>query len=87
MLSMPLEIQEQYIKAYSKRNDILRAMRDYNETSAELSKQLMEIRKRCEHPLEIVKKSWDEDEYGKKLDTGYIDYVCPDCGARRMETF
>ena len=87
MLNQPIELQERFIQEYTKRSEILRAMRHYNETSAELSKELVQIRNRCTHPLEIVKKSWDEDEYGKTMESGYIDYICPDCGARRTDLF
>ena len=87
MLRQPTEVQEQYIIAFAKRNDIICAMRHYNEASAELSKELIDIRKRCTHPLETYKKSWDEDEYGKTLESGYIDYICPDCGTRRTDIF
>lgn len=87
LFSLPEDVQEEFVKQRAKRQSILRRMEYWKEQSEIIQTELINIRSACEHPLENVKKVWDEDEYGKLLDTGYIDYICPDCSARRSENF
>lgn len=87
MLLLPEDAQEEYQKAVAKRKQILFRMERWKDIEKSQKEELNSIRFLCTHPLETQKSSWDTDEYGKMLDTGYIDYICPDCGARRTENF
>lgn len=85
--ALSTEDQEQLVRAYRKREQILLRMKLWKEESDALNIELQDIRSKCTHPLVNEHKQWDSDEYGKMLSNGWLDYTCPDCGIKWTEEF
>ncbi len=85
--ALPEGTQEEWVKAYRARQQILLRKASNAQASKELYEELIGIQTSCRHPLVHVKQTWDTDEYGKMFDTGYFHYDCPDCGKHWMEKF
>lgn len=85
--SLDEDVQQEIVKEYNKRATILYRMGTYERELKELKETLKSIQEDCTHPLLIDKKVWNEDEYGKMLKSGWVEYVCPDCHIRWNEDF
>lgn len=85
--NMSIEVQEDILNKINNRRKILAKIEYYTEVEEQQKQYIKGIREECEHPLISIKKYWDEDEYGKTMETGYTEYICPDCGYRYSVTF
>ena len=81
------EFQEDLLNKAEKRKRIKSRYATYLERNKELQEELASIRASCPHIIPNIRKIWNEDEYGKMLNSGWYDYTCPDCLLKWTEDF